>query len=42
MNSNFQSSVFMELIQKIRVLGVLTLAGAMLFGARKSSLSGLR
>ena len=30
MNSNFQPSVFMELIQKIRVLGALILADAML------------
>jgi hypothetical protein len=35
MNSNFQSSVFMELIQKIRVLGVLTLAEAMLCGSQR-------
>ncbi len=36
MNSNFQSSVFMELIQKIRVLGVLTPAGVMLFRPQKA------
>ena len=39
MNSNFQSSVFMELIEKIQVLGVLTLDEAMLSRAPKSSLS---